>query len=283
MLWRQRLGAYWISAYIKYSFNLAKYEFQFLNVYYGLLKRNLRPIKNLLLRAAMNMKRFISAVILSLFAIVALGQQKNEGTTKAQNRPLKRDNFIIDLTYDHLDNAPNGVNFKFGYGHSFQFFYDHQFKAKVLSGAIGVGYSRARYFNNGYLTHKNIDGDDFSTFNPIRSDSSYKSNAYTTRYLDIPFEIRYRSKPNSKGHSWKASVGFRVGFRLGSYTTTKTSDGRYSDFIQPNLTRNRYGLTGRVGYGRVGLVGYYGLTRLFEPEKGHELIPFSVGISIAPF
>ncbi|MCB0484059.1 MAG: PorT family protein [Flavobacteriales bacterium] len=123
---------------------------------------------------------------------------------------------------------------------------------------------------------------EFTQVLPI-TDSSYKRNMYVTNYLDLPFEIRFRSKPNSRGHSWKFSGGMRVGLRLGSHTKTVTSKGKYADYIQPNLTKTRVGLTGRAGYGRVGLYYYYSLTRLFEPGRGHELIPFEVGFTVAPF
>jgi hypothetical protein len=106
---------------------------------------------------------------------------------------------------------------------------------------------------------------------------------YITNYIDFPFEIRYRSKPNIKGHSWKFSGGMRVGVRVGSHTKTITSGGKYADFIHPNLTKTRVGLTGRVGYGRIGAYYYYSLTRLFEPGRGYELIPFEVGFTVAPF
>ncbi len=211
-------------------------------------------------------------------------EKKVNSDSKVANRPIKRDNFLIDINYAGVVNAPTGVNFSFGYGNDIQIFYDHQFKAKVLSGAIGIGYSHAKYFNNGYTT--NVDtatGLEYASFAPIKADSSYKRNSYTTNYFDVPAELRFRSKPNDKGHSWKVSVGFKAGFRLGSYSTTRTEEGRYSNFIQPLLTQTRYGITTRLGYGRIGLVGYYSLTRLFEAEKGHEILPFSIGFTISPF
>lgn len=231
----------------------------------------------------------LSIVSALLFTLSSYAQEPEEQPeikkeTKAANRPIKRDNFLIDVNFAGVVNAPNGVNFNFGYGNDIQIFYDHQFKAKVLSGAIGIGYSHAKYFNNGYTV--NVDtatGTEYASFAPIKADSSYKRNSYTTNYFDIPVELRFRSKPNEKGHSWKASVGFRAGFRLGSYSTTRTEEGRYSNFIQPLLTKNRYGITLRAGYGRVGLTGYYSLTRLFETDKGHEILPYAIGFTISPF
>lgn len=217
-------------------------------------------------------------ILLTCFSsLVAFGQSKGD------KRPIKKDNFLIDLTYDGLINHPSGVNFNFGYGTSFQALIDLQLSSKVMSGAFGVGYSNSNYYNNGYAIQQDSIRGDYTQFYPMPSDSSYKRGKYVTNYLDFPFELRYRSKPNEKGHSWKVTAGFRVGVRLGSRSQVVTSKTKYVDYYQPNVTNTRIGLTGRVGYGRVGLVGYYGLTTLFEKEKGHELIPFSLGLTISPF
>lgn len=199
-------------------------------------------------------------------------------------KPIKKDNFLIDITYASLINAPKNVTFDMGYGASFQLFYDHQFKAKVLSGAIGIGYSNDNYYSNAFISHYDSINGNYSTFKPFGDlDSAIKRNKYVTNYFEIPIELRYRSKPNVNGHSWKASVGFRVGFRLGSHTRTTTDDGRFEIYNHDALRRIRYGVTARLGYGRFGFVGNYNITRLFEDNRGHEMIPWSVGITLAPF
>jgi hypothetical protein len=224
------------------------------------------------------MKRLL-IVILVLAGLSALAQ-RNQSTGK----PIKKDNFIIDIGYCSLINPPPNIRFDIGYSAAFQLFYDHQFKAKVLSGAIGIGYSNDNYYNNGYISHKDSIKGDYTTFYPFGDlDSTVKRNKYVTNYFDIPVELRFRSKPNIKGHSWKASLGFRVGFRLGSHTRTMTSDGRFETYNHDALRKVRYGLTARFGYGRVGVFGYYGITRLFEDNRGWELIPWSVGFTLSPF
>ena len=222
----------------------------------------------------------ISALIFLtlLSSMVAFGQKSTD-----LKRPIKKDNLVIDLTYDGLINHPNGVSFYFGYGASFQGMIDLPLNSKVMNGAFGVAFSNSNYYNNGYPFHKDTSGNDYTQFYPIPSDSSYKRSKFITNYLDFPFELRFRSTPNSKGHSWKVSAGFRVGVKLGSRNKVITSDNKFVNYDQPNVIRTRYGITGRVGYGRVGLVGYYSLTTLFTPEKGHEMIPFSLGMTISPF
>ena len=224
------------------------------------------------------MKKSVLILVTLFLGMVAYSQRKSDS-----NRPIKKDNFTIDITYDALTNHPKDVSFYFGSGICFQTMIDLKLNSKVFNGAFGIGYTHSNYYNNGYAIHTDSILGDYTTFLPIPADSSYKRSKYVTNYFDIPFELRYRSIPNDKGHSWKAAVGFKIGLRLGSRTQTKTSQGKYADFIQPNLTKTRYGLTARFGYGRVGLFGYYGLTTLFEKGKGHEMIPMSLGITISPF
>ena len=219
-----------------------------------------------------------------LVLLIALSIQGVSQKNQRTGKPIKQDNLLIDVHYSSLVNAPANIRFDFGYGASFQLMYDYQFQAKVLSGAIGIAYSNDNYYNNGYISHYDTINGDYTTFYPFGDlDSAVKRNKYVTNYLDIPVELRFRSKPNIKGHSWKASLGFRVGFRLGSHTRTTTDKGRYEIYNHDSLRRLRYGITARVGYGRVGLVYYYGITRLFDDNRGHELIPWSLGLTISPF
>lgn len=220
-------------------------------------------------------------LILSLTVSVALIGQKNQKTGK----PIKKDNLLIDIHYASMFDKPTNVTFSYGYGASFQMFYDYQFKAKVLSGAIGLGYANDHYYNNSILTNSDTINGDYASFTPYsRLDSSFTRNKYVTNYFDIPIEIRFRSKPNYKGHSWKGAIGFRIGFRLGSHTKTiDDNKDRHQFYNFSNLRKQRYGLTARFGYGRLGLVGYYSLTTLFDDNKGQTLSPWSVGFTISPW
>lgn len=217
---------------------------------------------------------------LLLFVIALTGFSQEE----KKKKPIKKDYVMIDMHYSSLINAPKNVTFDFGYGLSFQMYYDYQFKVKQLSGALGVAYSNDHYYSNAYLSYKDsINGDYYQFYSYGDLDSNVKTNQYITNYLDIPLELRFRSLPNKNGHSWKASIGFKVGFRLGSHTKTITDNGRFQNYNYDALQRLRYGITARFGYGRVGIVGNYGLSTLFDKGRGHELIPWSVGFTITPF
>jgi hypothetical protein len=51
----------------------------------------------------------------------------------------------------------------------------------------------------------------------------------------------------------------------------------------PNIEKLRYGVTARVGWKFINLMGFYSLTDLFTKDKGPEIYPISIGISLMPF
>jgi len=247
------------------------------NENYYLQTSNYGESNILLLRHFKNMKKTLTLLFLAI-TIIGYTQEKKK------QKPIKKDFVMIDINYSSLINAPKNVTFDVGYGMSFQMYYDYQFKVKQLSGALGVAYSHDSYYSNAFLSFSDSINGDYYQFYPFSDlDSNVKTNKYVTNYLDIPLELRFRSLANKNGHSWKASVGFRVGLRLGSHTRTITDKGRFQNYNYDALQRIRYGVTARFGYGRMGVVGYYGLSTLFEKGRGHELIPWSVGFTITPF
>ncbi|MBM3437128.1 MAG: PorT family protein, partial [Bacteroidetes bacterium] len=105
-------------------------------------------------------------------------------------------------------------------------------------------------------------------------------------YLDIPLEIRYKSK-----NDFRLAVGFKFGFLLRAHTKYKGDDylaDNPDDVVYKKsklsfLEKNRYGFTARIGYKWLNLWGYYQLSTLFQKDYGPEMYPVSVGITIIPF
>jgi hypothetical protein len=128
--------------------------------------------------------------------------------------------------------------------------------------------------------------EDTTYFQPIPDSIDYKKTKLVVSYLDIPLEIRYKSKSD-----FRLAVGFKFGFLLRAHTKFKGND-----YINDNsgvvvyklsklsfLEKNRYGFTARIGYKWLNLWGYYQLSTLFQKEYGPEMFPISVGLTIIPF
>ncbi|MCD4695204.1 MAG: PorT family protein [Bacteroidales bacterium] len=191
--------------------------------------------------------------------------------------------FGLDLFSDIWQDTPNtieprtinpGVNI-FGS-------YNYIFGNSNVSFSPGLGLSVHNLYSDSWL-RSNYDS---SYFEPIPDSVGFKRSKFVATYLDIPFELRYKSKGE-----FRLAVGFKFGFLLQSHTKIKGDDiidNMANEVITKKakikfVEKNRYGFTGRIGYKWLNLWGYYQLSSLFVKGSGPEMYPISVGITIIPF
>ncbi len=163
--------------------------------------------------------------------------------------------------------------------------YNFIFGESNFSFSPGIGLGIHNMFNSSFLQTNN----DSSYFVPIEEampELSYKKSKFVAPYLDIPLEIRFKSESE-----FRIAVGFKFGFLLRSYTKYKGDDYLselnnttiYKKKMIQHLEKNRYGFIGRIGYKWLNIYGYYQLSTLFVKDKGPEMYPISIGITVIPF
>lgn len=143
----------------------------------------------------------------------------------------------------------------------------------------GLGFQFNRYMFDGAST---LQPHSDSTWAILRG-IDYKKNALKTSYVTVPLFLQFTSgKKHSK--SFHLAAGVIGGYRLSTHTKQVFSlDGRkhkenvYDDF---NLAPYYYAASVRAGYAKLNIFGTYGLSSLFRKNKGPELYPFTVGISL---
>jgi hypothetical protein len=119
---------------------------------------------------------------------------------------------------------------------------------------------------------------------PIQYPDIQKTRLQTT-YLRAPLLLEFQIPAGKKRIYF--SAGPVAGVKLFSNTKVvykengdKQRDKRKDDF---NISSLRYGFTARAGYRGLKLFANYYMTPLFEVNKGPELYPFSVGLTLADF
>ena len=131
-----------------------------------------------------------------------------------------------------------------------------------------------------------ISSSTFTQFSPWHSSYDYKKNKVAFTYIDMPLELRYKSKNEIEGtfqRPFRFSLGFRAGYLVNAHDKRVDSEGRFKNYNIEHVLKYRYGVYARAGYGKFVLFGSYALTPLFEAGKGIELHQWSVGFSIAAF
>ena len=158
--------------------------------------------------------------------------------------------------------------------------------------AIGAGLTSENLYNNIFIgNQKNTSGVTETYFYHIPKKTSagtpltYKKDKMVFTFIDLPFELRYRS---TKG--FKLAVGVKYGLLVGFHTKFKGDDpqGKLGPIMlkqstTTNMQTSRYGVTLAVGYKSLMFNGYYQLTKTYKDGVGPDMYPISVGISFHPF
>jgi len=215
----------------------------------------------------------------SLFAQITGDAMK----PKLSNWQSKQDRLVVDINLDNWDKTPQGIEIKMGRsrGVNVMFTDEKQFGAGNVAFSWGIGFSSQNFHSNGELI-RDVNRDS-SYFSSARLDTiSYDLNKLSLNYLDIPLELRFRTNANAKGNRLKLAVGFKFGVLLNAHTKFDDGDVKFKTFHLKNISDIHYGLTGRLGFGHIGVSYFMSLTTLFNEGEGMKIFPYSIGISFTP-
>lgn len=242
----------------------------------------------------------------ALFCIQSFVQAQDDddnGSSGKVSVMQKKDRLIIEIFSDVWQDKPADIKFKnLQRGVNTYLMYDFPFANSPISWAFGFGIGTHNIYTNGMplqefdstgkLTGNTIFAKfDNKTYFANQRNIDYKNNKFAVSYLDLPLEVRFRTKNANKNKIFKFTVGFKGGFLLNNHIKFKgddfvmgtDTDIKYKQHLIKNIEKSRYGFTARVGYGMFNAFGYYSLSKLFKDGKGPEMYPISVGIAIIPF
>ncbi|MBL7943602.1 MAG: outer membrane beta-barrel protein, partial [Flavobacteriales bacterium] len=104
--------------------------------------------------------------------------------------------------------------------------------------------------------------------------------------INVPVMLEFNTSEEPE-KSFHFAAGVTGGWRMGAITKQKFENDdeeirlrRKSDFNMSDWTLDA---SVRVGYSDITVWANYGLTPLFQKDKGPEVYPLSVGIQFLPF
>ena len=201
-----------------------------------------------------------------------------------------RDRIIMDIHWDGWLNSPDSLKIKgLSSGIGLHLFYDIPLggKSSNVSFAIGGGISWSNYYNNSYFTY---DTSQYTVSVPFSDTLGINKNKLTLTYFEVPIEFRFRTDPK-QGNSFKVAIGFKGGYVLSNHVKyvgedwlEKSNDEiKYKNYRVKNMSNLQYGPTLRIGYSKINIDAYFGLSDLFEEGKGPTGNPLTIAISFNPF
>ncbi len=233
------------------------------------------------------MKTLFTSLVFSLFIVNCFSQGiLSYFKITADDAHTERfDRVAIDLKSDQWLDTPKGIYTKwYSIGVSAYLYKDIPLNEKSnLAFAFGVGVSSDNIHHNGTFVTNTDNGNKYTDFIPYDSEFKPSINKITLNYIEVPFELRFRTMNKSREERRKFNFrfypGFKAGYMIGNHTKLVTPATKIKVYRTANVLPYRYGPTLRIGFNKISFVAFYSLTGIFESGKGVELNTFSIGVS----
>jgi hypothetical protein len=145
----------------------------------------------------------------------------------------------------------------------------------------GLGLQWNNYkFDNAITIDKSEDG----IIYPIGiEENNYKKSKLTVSYLTLPLMLEFQFPVNENTNTMFISAGMVGALNLGSHTKVKNDHSKDKDHGSFNINPFKYSAIARIGLRDISLFATYSFSSLFREDKGPEMFPFTIGISLVNF
>ena len=159
--------------------------------------------------------------------------------------------------------------------------YNIVLKDDRLGLVTGMGYSMNNYRLDNDLT---LEKKDDRLIHPVPPEGGKASKSkLLVSYLTVPFMLELQLPVNGHSNSFFIAGGLLGGINLGSHTKVKYDHNKSKDRGNFNINPFKGAAIIRAGLKNISLYATYSMTSLFKDDKGPEMHPFSVGISLINF
>jgi hypothetical protein len=202
----------------------------------------------------MYLKRFYSIIVFALYFPMSFGQNVDGFYLE--------DQVYVSFNYNMLVNKHDSI-LQGGFSNSFEIGYIRDIplnKRRNFGVGVGLGYSIGHFYQNlDIKSYVNGVGEI-----SLMESNEFIRNKFSISYLEIPFEIRYRTSTFDKQKFFRSYLGFKIGYMLRNYSKKKTEYQEIAYYNHPDINWWRYGITLKLGYGKWNLNMYYSLSNIFK-------------------
>jgi hypothetical protein len=199
-------------------------------------------------------------------------------------RMRPKDRLIVGLFTDIWSNLPGDMETKaINRGFTIDYLQDFPISTTNFSFAVGLGFTSHNLYGD-YFYERTLNRHDFV---PNLLDLEYDKNKISLNYLNIPLEVRFRTR--NTPHTFRIHAGVKAGLLINAHTKyvgeflpggreTKLKEGKLD-----NIESFMFGFHSRIGYGRFNLNTFINLTDIFEGNNAQDASLVSVGLSFIIF
>lgn len=192
-----------------------------------------------------------------------------------------KDRLIFEINYTSWLGAPKAIKSDWKcIGFNFSTMFDKPIGNSNFSFGYGAGIYVHNFSSNANFIYK-LDSMSQTVTTVIEPKTiPYKANRYNERSLEIPIELRFRTKTT---RAFKIMVGGKIGYVFSDFKKSDDRDGRIRLYNIKNVEHLRYGVNFRIGVEQICLTASYYFSEVFTENGPKGIHPFSVGIAIIPY
>ncbi len=192
-----------------------------------------------------------------------------------------KDRLILEVNYTGWLGAPKNIKADWKcIGFGFYTLFDKPIKRSNFSFGYGLGFYFHNFSSNADFIYK-LDSTNNHVSTIIQPKTiPYIANRYNERSVEIPLELRFRTKTP---RVFKMMLGVKVGYVMSNFKKSDDADGRIRVYNIKNVNPWRYGVVFRIGVEKICLTASYYFSEVFTAKGPAGVNPFSVGIAIMPY
>lgn len=214
---------------------------------------------------------------ITLVLLVLAGHSVTQSAAREPYTYVKpQDRLIIDLFNAGALNQPAGMNIRnWSPGFSVSVMHNLRLGRSNFALAAGYGFSSLNLHVNGNF--QALEGTGPPVFVPFGTGYAYTMHKTVANYIEVPVEVRFRTKDTVP---FKCSIGGTIGYAVSSHTKTIDSHSKTKQYNVHGLESLRYGLTGRMGFGRFSAFAAWYVSPLVNSPQMRQMRVFTLGVSI---
>ncbi|AMA48263.1 hypothetical protein AX766_03705 [Flavobacterium covae] len=205
---------------------------------------------------------FMKHFFLLVFFVSFCSFSQNSPEIKVLDSLYREDQFYLGITYNILNNRPQGVSQNSTSGSIFLgALRDIPInKLRTFALAPGIGFTYSNFKQN--LLIKNIGLTiDYSI---IPKDEIYDKNRFSLVTLDIPLELRWRNSTPQSHRFWRIYGGIKASYVLYNQSQFINSKYEYKVVNNPDFNKFLYSVYLTAGYNSGNFYVSYGLNDFFK-------------------
>jgi len=192
------------------------------------------------------------------------------------------DRLILEINHTGWLNPPKGITMNWkSVGFNVALMFDKAIGRSNFSVGYGIGFFSHNFHSNADFVYRYDSLKKHNVTDIIPKTNNYTINRFAQKIVEVPLEIRFRTKTISK---FKIMLGGKVGYVFSDFRKVFDDKGHLKYYDNKNMNYLRYGVVARIGVEQFCLTASYYFSDVFKKDRSvNGIIPYSIGIAIIPY